>query len=177
MNTHQHSAPLGPGLTPALIDLTSHIHVSHSQLFTALHAYSLPGPTGSDENVQPEPSGHPEGVPTTDAIRPVWPTLKENASEYDHQLHPTPDHKIQCNRVAAKEWEHYHVEWLWTDDIDPESSAGQELDACGRGSATGDGRFLRELKVGDMLTVWGRARFPGWTNYVREVQVRVYWAL
>lgn len=134
-------------------------------------------PVRSEKNDETEPSNNTEGVPTTEAIRPIWPTLKENASEYDHQLHATPDHKIQCNRVAKRDWEHYHIEWSWTDDVDPESSAGQELDARGRGSATGDGRFLRDLKVGDMLTVWGRARFPGWTNYVQKVQVQVYWAL
>jgi hypothetical protein len=107
----------------------------------------------------------------------VWPPLKENLNEYDHYLHATPDHKIQCNRVAEHDWQHYHIEWSCTDDIDPESSAGQELEAIGRGSATGDGSFLRSLKVGDMLTVWGRARFPGWTNRIQKVEVKVYWAL
>ncbi|KAI0521591.1 hypothetical protein F5B22DRAFT_634494 [Xylaria bambusicola] len=116
-------------------------------------------------------------VPTTGAIRPIWPSLKENQSEYDHQLHPIADHKIQCNRVAEHEWQHHRIEWSWTDDIDPESSAGKELEENGRGAATGDGRFLRSLKLGDMVTVWGRARFPGWNNSVQKVRVAVYWAL
>ncbi|TGJ84877.1 hypothetical protein E0Z10_g3884 [Xylaria hypoxylon] len=130
--------------------------------------------TGTSET---EASSSSEKVPTTGAIRPIWPPLKENLSEYDHTLHPTADHKIQCNRISEQDWQHHHIEWSCTDDIDPESSAGQELDAIGRGSATGDGSFLRNLKVGDMLTVWGRARFPGWMLSIQKVQVEVYWAL
>ncbi|KAI0201810.1 hypothetical protein F4808DRAFT_423879 [Astrocystis sublimbata] len=114
---------------------------------------------------------------TTGAIRSVWPPLKEDASEYDHQLHTTSDHKIQCNRLAEHDWQNYHVEWSWTDNIDPESSAGNELEVNGRGSATGDGNFIKRLRIGDMVTVWGRARFPGWSNNIQKVQVQVYTAL
>ncbi|KAI8627926.1 hypothetical protein F5Y19DRAFT_440412 [Xylariaceae sp. FL1651] len=124
-----------------------------------------------------EKSSGSRRVPTTCAIRPVWPPLKENASKYHHELAPTVEHMIQCNRVADRNWQHHHIEWLWTDDIDPESSAGQELGKNGRGIATGNGSFLKSLKVGDMLTVWGRARFRGWTNNVKLAQVQVYWAL
>ncbi|KAI0542770.1 hypothetical protein GGR58DRAFT_170322 [Xylaria digitata] len=118
-----------------------------------------------------------EKVPTTGAIRPVWPPLKENLSEYDHALHPTADHKIQCHRIGEHDWQHHRIVWSCMDNIDPESSAGQELDSIGRGSATGDGSFLRSLKVGDMLTVWACARFPGWSNHIQKVRVEVYWAL
>jgi hypothetical protein len=126
----------------------------------------------------------------------VWPLLKENRNseqcnskkgdsekqessnyKYDHQLLPTADHKIRCNRVAEHDWQHHHIEWCWTDAIDPDSSAGQELEANGRGSATGNGSFLKSLKVGDMVTVWGRARFPAWVNKIQKVEVKVYWAL
>ncbi|GAP93012.1 hypothetical protein SAMD00023353_3100200 [Rosellinia necatrix] len=130
------------------------------------------------ENTGPEttPCGSKK-TPTTSAIRPIWPPSNGDLPNYDHCLLPTEDHKIQCNRVAEKDWQHHHIEWSWTDNIDPESSAGVELEANGRGSATGDGSFLRNLKVGDMLTVWGRSRFIGWANHVQKVQVRVYWAL
>ncbi|KAI1181091.1 hypothetical protein F4777DRAFT_1570 [Nemania sp. FL0916] len=122
-------------------------------------------------------SSNSERGPPTDAIRPVWPPLKEDTTAYDHELHPTADHMIQCNRLGEYDWQHHHVEWLWTDDIDPESSAAENLKESGRGSATGNGSFLRSLKVGDMLTVWGRARFPNWSNSVEKVEVQVYWAL
>ncbi|KAI0458532.1 hypothetical protein F5B21DRAFT_435389 [Xylaria acuta] len=133
----------------------------------------------SEDGVKPESeaSGGSVKIPTTGAIRSVWPHLKETLTEYDHPLHPVPDHMIQSNRVADRDWQHHHIEWSWTDRIDPESSAGQELKANGRGSATGDGSFLKSLKVGDMVTVWGHARFPGWANCVQKVQIQVYWAL
>ncbi|KAI1359236.1 hypothetical protein F5Y08DRAFT_320122 [Xylaria arbuscula] len=115
--------------------------------------------------------------PTTDSIRPIWPLLKDDLSAYQHPLLPPADHKIQCNCVAEHEWQHHRVEWLWTDNIRPETRAAEELEEMGRGSATGDGSFLRTLKFGDMVTIWGRARFPGWTNNVQKVRVEVYWAL
>ncbi|KAI3340864.1 hypothetical protein F4824DRAFT_355924 [Ustulina deusta] len=138
------------------------------------------GHTCPDEQMEKSESKAPDGsekIPTTSAIRPIWPPLKENLSEYYHQLHPAADHKIQCNRVAEHDWQHHRIEWSYTDDIDPKSSGGQELDSIGRGSATGDGSFLRSLKVGDMVTVWARARFPSWVNSIQKVRVEVYWAL
>ncbi|KAI1434821.1 hypothetical protein GGR50DRAFT_377946 [Xylaria sp. CBS 124048] len=118
-----------------------------------------------------------EKAPSVCAVRPVWPSLDESLSNYSHELLPTAKHRIQCNRVAVTEWQRHHVEWSWTDNIDAESSAGEELDENGRGAGTGDGSFVRNLKVGDMITVWARARFPGWVNKVKEVHVRVYWAV
>ncbi|KAI1324916.1 hypothetical protein F5Y16DRAFT_379622 [Xylariaceae sp. FL0255] len=115
--------------------------------------------------------------PTTRAIRPVWPPLEENERRYNHALHADEAHLIQRNRLTYKEWNHHHIEWSWKDDIAPESSASEELKDVGRGTGTGDGSFIRNLKLGDMVTVWGRARFPGWRNNVQSVEVRVYWAL
>ncbi|CAJ2504378.1 Uu.00g117720.m01.CDS01 [Anthostomella pinea] len=127
---------------------------------------------------KPETEGSSDDAPQvpTCAIRPVWPPIKEDAS-YDHALHATPDHLIQRNRLADKNWQQHHIEWSWTDDIDPESTAGEDLEKKGRGSATGNGDSVRSLKVGDMITVWGRARFMGWSNNIEKVEVQVYWAL
>ncbi|KAF6792649.1 hypothetical protein CMUS01_16143, partial [Colletotrichum musicola] len=47
----------------------------------------------------------------------------------------------------------------------------------GRGRGTGTGRFVRSLKLGDVVTVWGKARFGGWTNNVEFVKVEIYWAI
>ncbi|KAI0487430.1 hypothetical protein F4859DRAFT_464920 [Xylaria cf. heliscus] len=137
------------------------------------------GHTHSEDGVgsESETSSSSVKVPTVGAIRSVWPHLKETLTEYDHSLHPVPDHMIQSNRVAEHDWQQYHIEWSWTDRVDPKSNAAKELAANGRGSATGDGSFIRSLKVGDMVTVWGHARFPGWTNSIQKVQVRTYWAL
>ncbi|KAI0405926.1 hypothetical protein F4802DRAFT_124513 [Xylaria palmicola] len=133
--------------------------------------------TETSEKSESDTTSNNEKTPTTAAIRPVWPPLQEDLSGYNHPLHPAVDHMIQSNRVAEHDWQNHHIEWSWTDGIDPESSGAQELTSNGRGSATGDGSFLRNLRLGDMVTVWGYARFPGWNNSVQKVQVRVYWAL
>ncbi|KAI0544716.1 hypothetical protein F4679DRAFT_563895 [Xylaria curta] len=161
-------------------DLDSHHTFRHSwtwfeagiDRFDKAHKSSKDGAESGSEVSSSSAKG-----PTTDAIRPVWPPLKESLTEYDHALHPVPDHMIQSNRVAEHDWQHHHIEWSWTDRADPELRVSEELEANGRGSATGDGSFLRTLKVGDMVTVWGHARFPGWINSVQKVQVQVYWAL
>ena len=77
--------------------------------------------------------------------------------------------------------------WSYTDDIiyPPSEESDEpvdirvvsELEECGRGKSTGDGEFVRNLKLGDIVTVWAKARFPGWTNHVERVKVDVYWAV
>lgn len=69
------------------------------------------------------------------------------------------------------------VEWAWTDDINPESDGGMELKAKGRGRGTGDGHFVRDLKLGDVITIWGKAKFPAWVNHIEKVKIDVYWAV
>ncbi len=71
----------------------------------------------------------------------------------------------------------HRVEWRADDAIDPQSPAADELADAGRGRATGDGAFVRALKLGDMVTVWGRARYPGWLNHVERLEVKVYWSV
>ncbi|KAI2462920.1 hypothetical protein F4781DRAFT_418359 [Annulohypoxylon bovei var. microspora] len=119
-------------------------------------------------------------IPTC-AIRPIWPTLENDHGEgldmgYHHELLPNQDHLIQRNKQAVGDFQHHHVEWSWDDDVDPESAAAETLDEAGRGTGTGNGEFLKNLKFGDMITVWGRARFPGWSNNIQRVEVKVYWA-
>ncbi|KAI0096793.1 hypothetical protein GGR51DRAFT_553381 [Nemania sp. FL0031] len=140
-------------------------------------------PTPSSETTEgsnPEASSSAEKAPTTSAIRPVWPELKMNPSgyEYDYKVEPTEyDKKIQCNLKAHGEWTDHNVEWLWTDDIDPESAAAKKLEENGRGRRSGDGTFVKDLKPGDMVTVWGRTRYGQWVNHVQKVEIKVYWAL
>ncbi|KAI0476020.1 hypothetical protein GGR56DRAFT_640689 [Xylariaceae sp. FL0804] len=129
-----------------------------------------------DKQHESSESGEGADIPCS-AIRPVWPPLREDASAYDHALHADKYHMIQSNRLAHRPWQHHHIEWSWTDDIDPASAAGEELERNGRGAATGNGAFLRNIKLGDMITVWGRARFGGWRNMIQNLEIRVYWAL
>ncbi|KAI8958148.1 hypothetical protein F5Y11DRAFT_351843 [Daldinia sp. FL1419] len=120
-------------------------------------------------------------IPTC-AIRPLWPRVVNDqggggGSRYDHDMLAHHDHEIQRNRHAVSELQHHHVEWSWDDNIDPESAEAGRLNEIGRGSGTGTGEFVRNLKFGDMVTVWGHARFPGWENKVKKVEVKVYWTL
>lgn len=97
---------------------------------------------------------------------------------FQHKLLPDPAHMIQANILAKRDYTIHKVEWRWTDDIEPESpEAEDELSASGRGKATGNGEFVRSLTLGDVVTVWGRARFPAWANHVHSVQIDVYWAV
>lgn len=112
------------------------------------------------------------------SLRPVWPETTEDGPDsrrYDHGLHATPNHKIQCNKTASRQTQEHVVEWRHTDNVDPELSGADELELAGRGRATGDGEFVRNLRLGDIVTVWGRARFGGWQNQIKKVELKVYW--
>jgi hypothetical protein len=54
---------------------------------------------------------------------------------------------------------------------------GTALEEQGRGRDTGTGEFVRNLKLGDVVTVWAKARFPQWVNVVEQVKIDVYWAV
>lgn len=95
---------------------------------------------------------------------------------------------IQCNEVANGQYHQYEVEWKWTDNISSadlfdtgygceEGLIENPLPKVGRGQATGDGKFVRDLKLGDVITVWAKARFAGWANYIKRIQVDVYWVV
>ncbi|KAI1408241.1 hypothetical protein F5Y13DRAFT_172908 [Hypoxylon sp. FL1857] len=119
-------------------------------------------------------------IPTC-AIRPVWPRVVPNEGgasgmRYHHELLPDSNHLIQRNLHAEKNFQHHHVEWSWEDDVDPESLAAETSEENGRGTGTGNGEFVKNLRYGDIITVWGRSRFPGWSNNVQRCEIKVYWA-
>ncbi|CAK7235730.1 hypothetical protein SCUCBS95973_009365 [Sporothrix curviconia] len=117
---------------------------------------------------------------------------------FDFPLNPGDD-RLQSNKVATREFAEHTIVWSWTDEKppleeepanssqgpavsvvegqDPPTTQRCPLDKIGRGSETGDGSFVRNLRVGDVVTVWAKARFPGWSNTVRSVEVDVYWAV
>ena len=119
---------------------------------------------------QTGPNANPDSNPNT-------PTPAATGAQYHHTLQPAPDHLIQRNILASRNYEHHRVEWSATDNVDPESPEADKLVAAGRGRATGNGAFVKSLKLGDMVTVWARARYPAWVNNVKRVEVRVYWAV
>jgi hypothetical protein len=63
------------------------------------------------------------------------------------------------------------------DCIKPDSIEATLLEEEGRGKETGSGELVRNMAVGDVITLWGRARFPGWINHIQEVKIDVYWAV
>jgi len=94
--------------------------------------------------------------------------------EFEHPILPTSK-CIQKNLAAERETQEYVITWKATDDINPESLEANHLLKQGRGAATATGLFVEGLELGDVVTVWAKARFPGWTNNVEDVQIDVYW--
>ncbi|PHH71998.1 hypothetical protein CDD80_4836 [Ophiocordyceps camponoti-rufipedis] len=116
-------------------------------------------------------------------LRPVQPTINvltdqdETRYLYDHPLLPDDRYNICRNKAACPDWQDHVVTWSYLDDVEPTSDAGADLHQKGRGRASADGSFVRGLRLGDVVTVWGKARFPQWINKVESVHIDVYWAV
>ncbi|OXV08955.1 hypothetical protein Egran_03283 [Elaphomyces granulatus] len=86
--------------------------------------------------------------------------------------------RLQKNRAAVRETQRYNITWHYLDSIDQHSEEAERIDREeGRGSAMLDGSNVRSMKLGDTVSVWARARFPGWINHVKSISVRVFWAI
>jgi hypothetical protein len=95
----------------------------------------------------------------------------------DPLLLPRAD-KIRVNGARVGMVQDIELIWHYRNNIQPDSPAAYDIEkTTGRGRATLDGRFVRELQVGDSIAVWARARFPGWANHVHRASVTVYWAV
>jgi hypothetical protein len=127
---------------------------------------------GSSDNTTP-------AFCTTRTILPAMQLKPDSTTEYcfEHSLLPDEAVLLQKNVAARGEAKEHKVTWSYDDHVDPDSVEGTALGELGRGRATASGEFIRNMKVGDVVTVWGKARFPGWTNHVDEVKIEVYWAI
>ena len=96
--------------------------------------------------------------------------------KFNHGLLPD-ENTLQKNRRAESDWKTHVITWSKDDKIDPETFEGEQLAASGRGEKTGNGEFVRSLKVGDCVTIWGKSRFGGWANHVEDVKMEVYWSV
>ncbi|RKF58725.1 hypothetical protein GcC1_181034 [Golovinomyces cichoracearum] len=104
------------------------------------------------------------------------PNNSRRPSQFEHPL--LPDSKVlQKNITAEKETKKHVITWSYNDNIDPDSHAGTLLEKQGRGRATANGEFVRNLRIGETVTVWGKSRFPGWSNSVEGLSIDVYWAV
>ena len=96
----------------------------------------------------------------------------------DHPYLPH-SHTLQKNRTTTGEFEEHEIVLSWKDRVDPESEFAIEVveGKMGSGKEVLNGELVRNLRVGDVVTVWARARFPGWMNVVDKVEIKVYWAV
>jgi len=88
-----------------------------------------------------------------------------------------PDTTLQKNIVAKSETTEHTIVWHFLDSFDKESVEAAEAAKLGRGLATLNGKFVRSIQVGDCITLWARARFPGWQHHVQKAKITVYWAV
>jgi hypothetical protein len=103
----------------------------------------------------------------------------EPDSQFNHRHYflPGPD-TLQRNQIAIGKSKSHVFVWHYLDVIDPDSAEAEETqNSQGRGRATLDGKAVREMNVGDQISIWARARFPGWVNHVQDIRVRVFWAI
>ncbi|GKT42540.1 uncharacterized protein ColSpa_02721 [Colletotrichum spaethianum] len=132
------------------------------------------------QNFETEASEDTESNFCTCGLQSIYPPVEETPHghlAYHHNMHPLENLKIQTNKTAHREFMDHEVVWSWTDDIHPDSPEADRLVEMGRGRGTGTGKFVRSLKLGDVVTVWGKARFGGWANYIESVKVEIYWAV
>jgi len=108
----------------------------------------------------------------------MYPDDQQREPQFNHPLLPQENLKIQCNVTASGNWKTHTVVWSCHDDLNQESQEAEKLlGEQGRGTGTGNGEFVRGMKLGDVVTVWAKVRFPGWLNSWRKVKVDVYWAV
>ncbi|RKF63725.1 hypothetical protein OnM2_023007 [Erysiphe neolycopersici] len=124
-----------------------------------------------------------QGIDVICTTRTISPTTSSSISTshlevcgFNHPLLPDSN-VLQKNVAAVIENTKHVITWSYDDHIDPESTAGDELENMGRGRATGNGEYVRSLKCGQIVTVWGKSRFRNWINHVEEVTIDIYWAV
>lgn len=113
---------------------------------------------------------------------PAYLLFKEEVDAFPIQRDVTKpflpsDTTLQKNAMAIKYTTKHAVVWHFLDSFDKESAVAIEAGKLGRGPGTLDGKFVRNMQVGDCITLWARARFPGWENCVKKAKITVYWAV
>ena len=118
--------------------------------------------------VYPDSPSTGEAPPRYAAVRPPEFPSEEGLDE---------DYRLQRNVHAKSESTEHKIIWSHLDGIAGDTAEPEDLRKLGRGSATGDGKFVRALKLGDCVTLWARARYPAWANHVEEAYVEVHFAI
>ncbi|KAG2157216.1 hypothetical protein DEU56DRAFT_9150 [Suillus clintonianus] len=89
---------------------------------------------------------------------------------------PSPS-TLQKNIVAERQTSHHTITWTDLDNVEEGSSDAIAAENRGQGWKSYDGSFVRDLQVGDCITLWMRARFPGWMNNAVKAKITVFWAV
>ncbi|KAH6980905.1 hypothetical protein BKA56DRAFT_486020 [Ilyonectria sp. MPI-CAGE-AT-0026] len=116
-------------------------------------------------------------------LRPLNPEIEpipegNGKFQYKHPINHIESLVVQRNMTATKDSQDHVITWSYLDNIRSDSLEAKEIDELqGRGRETLDGSFVRDLKLGDVVTLWAKARFPGWKNNVEKVKIDVYWAV
>ena len=116
-----------------------------------------------------EGAGGPEGAEGADE--------RTDARVFSHTYLQNHSYEVQYNVQARSQTKEHHFEWSWTDDTPAEGPGAEALAAVGRGKSTGDGRFVRELRLGDCVSLWAKARHPQWANHVEGAKLEIYFAV
>ncbi|QSZ37091.1 hypothetical protein DSL72_009183 [Monilinia vaccinii-corymbosi] len=113
-------------------------------------------------------------------LRTISPETQNNLDNpqriFKHALNPNQK-CLQKNKTATSASQEHTIVWRFSDDIHPEDPEADQLEAEGRGRETANGEFVRSLKIGDVVTIWAKARYPGWANTVEDVSMDVYWSV
>lgn len=120
-----------------------------------------------------DPTKSPHQAPKGFALE-YQPQIAETES-----FHPflPPQTRVQSNATAHGNTKTHIITWSYTDCFGADSPEADEAAAMGRGRESLDGAFVKRLRTGDCVTLWARARFPGWTNTVEQAKVHVFWAV
>jgi hypothetical protein len=98
-----------------------------------------------------------------------------------HDLHPDKHHLVQINKRATSGTTEHRVMWSHLDTSSAKvDNAAAPIDYTsdeGRSSPASRGEFVRKLKLGDVVTLWAKARFGAWRNHVESARVDIYWAI
>ncbi|KAG0700856.1 hypothetical protein DFH29DRAFT_807023, partial [Suillus ampliporus] len=93
-----------------------------------------------------------------------------------HPFLPSPT-TLQKNIVASNQPTHHIVTWTDLDNVKEGSPEAIAAESRGQGWKSYDGSFIRDLQVGDCITLWTRAHFPGWIMKGVKAKITVYWAV
>ncbi|KAH7903140.1 hypothetical protein BJ138DRAFT_199951 [Hygrophoropsis aurantiaca] len=88
-----------------------------------------------------------------------------------------PPTTLQRNVHAKKSVHNHSVVWHYLDCVEEGSADAIEAGERGQGWKSFDGTLVRGMKAGDCITLWMRARFPGWAMHVSKVTIDTYWAV